>query len=341
MSKKPRADRTRSPPETSPAIAFEPTGVQMIPIDQIWIGQRHRPLKEETVVELMESFNLSGQANPCAVAREKGRDGRPWRLVGGYHRIEAHKRRGATTIPCVVIVTGETLRLELLEIDDNLIRNNSGPAEHAKLTLRRAEIIRQLTVTQFETPSNQERRRAGEKTGPDAGSIRDQSEKTGQSTGTLQRAIKCALGLGERTLNTIGGTSLDSGVEMEALLQKTEAEREELARRAAAGEHVSARTTDGKPKPKPKRKRGRVRRPQGGNACEPALSAFRAWRATYGSLKELDAVVKQMDEIEATLSTAETANEKIAAPGDSDGASNGQEITANERLWQGTEQGPQ
>jgi ParB-like nuclease domain len=90
-----RADRTGRPPETSPTIAFEPTRMQMIPIDQIRIGQRHRPLKEETVVGLMESFKLSGQANPCAVAREKGPDERPWRLIGGLRR----KRRTSGGAP--------------------------------------------------------------------------------------------------------------------------------------------------------------------------------------------------------------------------------------------------
>jgi hypothetical protein len=218
------------------------------------------------------------------------------------------------------MVTGETLRLELLELDEHLIRNNPGPAEHAKLTLRRAEIIRQLTVNQYEAPSNQERRRAGEQTGPDAGSIRDQAERTNQSTGRVQRAMKWAQALGERTLNMNPGTSLNSGIELEALSKMSEAEREELVRRAAAGERVSARTPDGKPKPK----RGRVRRPQG-NARKPALSAFRAWRETYGSLKELDAVAKQMDVIEAALSTSESANEMTAASEDSAGATKGQE----------------
>jgi ParB family chromosome partitioning protein len=168
-----------------------------------------------------------------------------FRLVAGGHRFEAAKRLGLETIRCTVL-EADDLRVELAEIDENLQRNDPGPAEHALLTGRRTEIIRQLalqngTLSQTATASRQSQRRAGEETGSDPGSVRDHAIKTGETKDTVQRSKKRFETLGSAVLKKVVGTSLDKGAQLDALAQLPEAEREDLVNRASGGETVSAR----------------------------------------------------------------------------------------------------
>ena len=119
------------------------------------------------------------------------------RLVAGMHRLEATKRLGIETIQCTVLDYVEALRVELAEIDENFIRNDPSAAEHALLTGRRAEIIKELdaqdgTLSQNATASKQAQRRAGKKSGPDIASVRDQANKTGETkdrSSTVEEAL--------------------------------------------------------------------------------------------------------------------------------------------------------
>ena len=67
-------------------------------------------------------------------------------MVAGGHRLEAFKRLRLPTIQCTVLARDEALRVELAEIDENIIRHNPSPAEHAILTRRRSEIIKELAA---------------------------------------------------------------------------------------------------------------------------------------------------------------------------------------------------
>jgi hypothetical protein len=102
------------------------------------------------------------------------------------------------------------------------------------------------TLSQFATASKQAFRRGGDKTGHHVASVRDQAKRTGESEDKVRRSKKRWEVLGSRLLYRIIGTTLDNGRELDALAQLPEAEREELASRAAAGESVSARTSDRK-----------------------------------------------------------------------------------------------
>ena len=167
-------------------------------------------------------------------------------LVAGLHRLEAAKRLGLATIECMLLEYDGDLRVELAKIDENFIRNDPSPAEHALLTWRRKEITRALaaqegTLSQDATASRQARRRAGQKTGPDAASVRDQADKTGESKDKIQRSIKRFKTLGTHILESIIGTSLDSGAQLDALTKLPKAVRDDLANSAAADVVVSAR----------------------------------------------------------------------------------------------------
>lgn len=75
------------------------------------------------------------------------------------------------------------------------------------------------------------------------------AEAIGQSKATTNRAVARAEALGDEVLDKVVNTSLDSGVELDALAKMDAPERAVLVERAAAGEKVSARTPDAPVKP--------------------------------------------------------------------------------------------
>jgi ParB/RepB/Spo0J family partition protein len=289
-------DHVRPAASLGSTLRIENNRTITVPVDQVVVVGERRQLNETKVEEMKKSFNSLGLLNPIVVAQGKGQDGREeYRLVAGLHRLEATKRLSIATIRCTVLECDETLRVELAEIDENLIRNDPSPAEHAKLTRRRAEIIKELVdegkLSQSATASKQAQRRAGQKSGPDVASIRDQAKWTGESKDKIHRSTK--RGKIGRILDMVRGTSLDKGVELDALAKLPEAEREDLAKRAARGEAVSARTADRKPKPK-RQSKFPTRR-------QKAFMEFSSWAERYEDLEHLADVRQQITEITAAL----------------------------------------
>jgi hypothetical protein len=107
-----------------------------IPIPNIKVENRLRPLNAEKVAELAESIAQVGLLQPIGV-RPDGT------LVYGYHRLEACKQLGWTEIPAVV-VDGDDLHAELAEISENLIRNELTLLERAEHLARMRAVYEQL-----------------------------------------------------------------------------------------------------------------------------------------------------------------------------------------------------
>ena len=230
-----------------PPIAMtapKPNQIITLPIAQIVaIGPRGQ-LDEAKICELMESIKSTGLLNPIVVMRPEEVGCDTVQLVAGLHRLEASKRLGFSTIHCIVLEFKEALRIELEEIDEKIIRGDASAAERAILMGQRSEIEQELAaqLSQFATASKQALRRAGEKLGHHIAIVRDQAKRSGKSKDKLQRSKERWGILGSRLLYKIVGTTLDSGGELDALGQLPEAEREELANRAASGERVTAST---------------------------------------------------------------------------------------------------
>lgn len=102
-----------------------------IPIAEITVPSGRRTLRH--LDELVASIaDLGVLINPITVTDDR-------RLVAGYHRLEACKRLGWDTIPATV-VTGDALWAELVEIDENIRRNDPTVLERADLLKRRKDI---------------------------------------------------------------------------------------------------------------------------------------------------------------------------------------------------------
>lgn len=119
-----------------------------------------------------------------------------------------------------------------------LHRSDLTPAEAALQTARRKEIYEALHP-QAKHGSNQHTRSS-----QFANSYADdQALKTGSHPSTVRRDAARGEALGE-DLEAIAGTSLDKGVELDALAKLPEQERKSLVQRAKSGEQVSARSAN-------------------------------------------------------------------------------------------------
>ncbi len=109
-----------------------------IPIDEIDSHMpRLRPLREDKVAELMESVRRIGLLNAITISPGG-------KLISGLHRLEAHRRLGHSTVRARVVRLEDELEAELMEIDENLVRNELTVLEQSLHLKRREELLSQL-----------------------------------------------------------------------------------------------------------------------------------------------------------------------------------------------------
>jgi hypothetical protein len=126
----------------------------------------------------------------------------------------------------------DDLHAELAEIDENLIRSQLSPAQTADAIARRKAIYLEIHP---ETKRGAAGLAAVRGDQNDNLSVRPFTENTAAATGKDRRTVERAAARGEKlgdSLKDIAGTSLDSGVELDALAKKTPEERAELVERA-------------------------------------------------------------------------------------------------------------
>jgi ParB/RepB/Spo0J family partition protein len=191
---------------------------QTVQIEDIIIEKRKLQLRERTLDALKESIKQVGLLFPPLVRKTaKG-----YKLVAGAHRIEAARQLGWKTIP-IDIERSQTddKWAEVAEIDENLIRRSLSQAEKSKIVGQRFKLLGKSLGESF---------------------ISKTAAQTGASASEVHKNLKRGVELGERTLNKIKGTSLDTGEEMDALRKLPKSKRKRLIDAAAKGEAVSAVT---------------------------------------------------------------------------------------------------
>ena len=104
-----------------------------IDISTIIQSARKRKLNDEKVKSLADSFALLGQLQPITITKSN-------LLLSGMHRLEAAKMLGWETIKAEVFI-GDEFEAELVEIDENLMRNELTVLEQGEHLLRRKELI--------------------------------------------------------------------------------------------------------------------------------------------------------------------------------------------------------
>lgn len=196
-----------------------------------------RPTVPDTVNAMAKSLSDVGLINPITVVRAKVYDSSiivdGFRVVTGNHRVAAARALGWEEIEAFVIADDDRLENELREIDENLCRAELTPAQRAYAIKRRKEIweARNSGTNCSEIPKGR---------GRPTEFAAETSEATGQSKQDINRHVSRAEALGDDLLE-VTGTSLDKGVELDALKAMPEPERKELIQKAKAGEKVTAR----------------------------------------------------------------------------------------------------
>lgn len=228
---------------------------QRIELGLLRASAQPRPLQTADVDKLAASIREVGLIQPVTVrsvsAMHNGLVQRVFQIVAGHHRVAAARALGWTEIDAIVVQAEGHLEAELIEIDENLCRSELSVAQRAHYSKRRKEIWEALHP---EPMAGYGREDGGEEEQPrqfvapvakhghvqPKGFAAATAEVTGENVRQIQRNVARAEAIGDDLLR-LTGTSLDKGVELDALAKLPEPERKELIERAAAGEAVTAR----------------------------------------------------------------------------------------------------
>jgi len=218
--------------------------ISTIRLDCIESSTLARPLIAGSIDALAESIASVGLIQPVTVVPlAKYRDGQrvdAFRLVAGHHRVAAMRKIGWAECSARVLPDSTSaLAAELMEIDENLCRAELSAAQRAKAIKRRKEIWEAMRPNSGSSGATIHRERAGR---PQEFAT-ETATASGESKAQVNKHLARAEALGEY-LDEIAGTSLDKGVELDALKDLPQEERKELIQRAKAGETVSARSEE-------------------------------------------------------------------------------------------------
>lgn len=223
--------------------------VRKVNLGALRASAQPRPLVTADVDKLAASIAQVGLIQPITVrevAMMQGPlAGSGYQIVAGHHRVAACRALGWTEVDAIVVTAASHLNAELLEIDENLCRSELTASQRAQAIKRRKAIWEALHPAETTTSC----RSLGGRGNTDFAS--ETAAVSGDNVRSVQRHIARAEALGD-DLPRVIGTSLDKGVELDALAKLPEADRAELIERAQAGEKVSARdAAPAAPTPKP------------------------------------------------------------------------------------------
>ena len=249
---------------------------EMVRVEFIEVGDRHRQPASEAVARLAASMQEIGLRTPITVRYFPDRPGvdgtaDSYVLVAGGHRLAAAKLLGWEEIECFE-ADADDVDAELWESDENLCRAELSVTESAAAITTREKIYVRLHGEKHGGDRKSETAKSSRQVGDLISADRftlDTAAKTGKSERAIQRALKRGKEIGVDNLARITGTSLDSGAELDALVSMPPEQRGPLIERAASGEKVTARITPA-PKPDPQ--------PILVGACCASCGAPKNWR---------------------------------------------------------------
>jgi hypothetical protein len=212
--------------------------VTRIKTDLIVRPESARQIDRKTVEMLKQSIGTIGLLQPITVKPHNLHRGvmvDGYQLISGGHRLTAVDELGWGEIDATVVSdTLKYLECELIEIDENLCRSDLTASQRAKATKRRKDIWESLHPNSGTScPEIRERGRPSE-------FASETAAISGQSKKDINRHLSRATKLGS-DLDAVAGTSLDTGVELDALKKLTPEQRAPLIAKAKTGAVVTAR----------------------------------------------------------------------------------------------------
>ena len=227
--------------------------LQRVALNLLRASAQPRQLVTADVDKLAASIKEVGLINPITVrpaAIMSGIATQGFQIVAGHHRVAACRALGWNEIDAVVVDIAEHLGAELLEIDENLCRSELTASQRAQAIKRRKAIWEALHPAEIQVGKICPPEIGYGKPPPqEQGFAAETAAVSGESKRAINQHLARAEALGD-DLPRVAGTSLDKGVELDALAKLPEADRADLIERAQAGEKVSARAVTAlQPKP--------------------------------------------------------------------------------------------
>lgn len=165
--------------------------IEILNLEFIKIGPRHRELREEQVSSLMQSIAKIGLKTPITVRQPHGDD--DVYLVAGGHRLEACKRLGMEQIEAFVVESDDEDAARMWEIAENLHRAELTALErdeHVSEWIRLAE-KKACEVQSLQDATNETKRSDGRGHRKESG-VRAASRELGIESTDAHRAVKVA-----------------------------------------------------------------------------------------------------------------------------------------------------
>jgi N6-adenosine-specific RNA methylase IME4/ParB-like chromosome segregation protein Spo0J len=193
-------------------------------ISDIKIINKRRKLND--LNELKNSIHSIGLINPITITEN-------YHLIAGYHRLEACKELGWKTMP----VKANELTAELIEIDENLIRNELTVLERGETLKRRKEIYEAMYPEskkgQYGKKGTDIKRKAENEI---ISFSEDTANKTGFSSRTVQQEVQIADKIDEEVKEIIRETELaDNKTELLKIARQNKEKQKELVEKIVTG----------------------------------------------------------------------------------------------------------
>ncbi|PZU17833.1 MAG: transcriptional regulator [Shinella sp.] len=115
--------------------------LKSIPLTSILVGDRARPVDADHAAAIAASMVDRGLINPITVRPTPAAGGgkTPYTLIAGGHRLEAARLNGWEDIDAIV-VSSDAVEAQLMEIAENLYRNELSAIDRAAFVLKYREI---------------------------------------------------------------------------------------------------------------------------------------------------------------------------------------------------------
>lgn len=207
------------------------TRTQTLKISEIKPTKPNRSLIKTHVQDLMESLGTTAFAT-AVVVRSIEKEGEfVWAVVAGFHRIAAARAAGRAEVHAIVVENATDLELELIGIDENILRQRLTIVKEARAFARRKEIYQELNPTT--------RRGGDRRSNAQTGSLKNSFAKataaaTGRSETAINRAVARAENISEAAMNLVEGSPVETGDFLDRLAKVPAAEQEAFVAGALA-----------------------------------------------------------------------------------------------------------
>ena len=207
------------------------TRIIEVPIANIKIKTRRRDLCEDEAHSLAHSIAEIGLINPISISPD-------YTLLTGRHRLRAYELLGRETIPAIVRDVDD-LTAELLEIDENLKRNELTVLEQGEHIIRREQVLEAMGAraesgfngNQYTSPKV-----GGEMVSPPK-TTENLASEIGLSKRSFQQRKQIAKGIAPDVKAKIGQFEVSNSTsQLLTLARKNEDEQREIADKIASGE---------------------------------------------------------------------------------------------------------